>query len=98
MNRLNLAGSELQDDNPQVGYLYVSIADEIEKQIRDGSLPLGAPLPNERRMAHEKGISLGTARRAVELLRERGLVVTLRTFLVSRERREPMSPAEVKLV
>jgi aminoglycoside phosphotransferase (APT) family kinase protein len=37
------------------------------------------PLVAERRLADEYGVSLGTARRATELLRDRGLVFTLRS-------------------
>lgn len=98
---LNLAALELPQYPQHVGYLYQFIADELEKCIRDGALPLGVPFPAERRMAEELGVSLGTVRRVVEELRERGLVVTLRskgTFLVSRERRNPMSPTSLKLV
>ena len=48
-------------------------------RIISGYLQPHTPLPAERRLADEYGVSLGTARRATELLRERGLVVTLRS-------------------
>jgi DNA-binding GntR family transcriptional regulator len=94
----------VSSDEPQpeqLGYLYETVADEIEEVIKSGELPLKAPLPNERRMAENLGVSLGTARRAVEVLRDRGLVVTLRskgTFVVSQERRPPMTPDQARLV
>ncbi|MGP4002739.1 GntR family transcriptional regulator [Streptomyces sp. 8N706] len=37
----------------------------------------GAALPAERRMTELYGVSIGTVRRAVALLRERGVVATL---------------------
>lgn len=58
-------------------YVYVRVADAVEKEIRDGRLPYGARLPNERDMGAEYGVAPGTIRRAVRELRERGLVATL---------------------
>jgi GntR family transcriptional regulator len=49
----------------------------IEADIESGKLPAGARLLSEEAMAQEYGCSVGTARRAVRDLRERGLVVTL---------------------
>lgn len=59
------------------GYLYMKLADDLADQIEDGTLPRGAMLPNERRLATEYGVSIGTARRATRVLRERDVVVTL---------------------
>jgi Transcriptional regulators len=58
-------------------YLYVQVADDITAQIADGRLAPGAMLPAERDLARQYGVAYLTARRAVRLLRERGLVVTL---------------------
>lgn len=58
-------------------YVYVRVADEVEAEIRSGRLPRGARLPNERDMGTQYGVAPGTARRAVQELRDRGLVVTL---------------------
>ena len=69
------------------GYLYELMAEHLANRIRSGELPPNAPLPAERRLAQEYGVSLGTARHATELLRTRGLVVTVRskgTFVASR--------------
>ena len=66
--------------DPDVGgpaYLYAKLADYLAACIDDGSIPPGAMLPNERRLAIECEVSLGTVRRATRLLRDRGLVVTL---------------------
>jgi DNA-binding GntR family transcriptional regulator len=61
------------------GYIYERMADHLAARINAGDLAPHKPLPAERRLAEEYGVSLGTARRATELLRERGLVVTLRS-------------------
>jgi GntR family transcriptional regulator len=58
-------------------YVYVRVANEVEAEIRSGRLPHGARLPNERDMGALHGVAPGTARRAVQELRDRGLVVTL---------------------
>jgi GntR family transcriptional regulator len=58
-------------------YLYAAMADHIAARIGSGELVPGARLPGERDLAEEYQVALGTARRAVEELRRRGLVVTL---------------------
>ena len=66
--------------DPEAGgpaYTYVKVADHLAARIAAGELPPGAMLPAERDLAAGYGVALGTARRAVEALRERGLVVTL---------------------
>ncbi|MFI2208677.1 GntR family transcriptional regulator [Streptomyces sp. NPDC020141] len=59
-----------------IGYVYVRVADAVEADIRAGTLPVGARLPNERDLGSQYGVAHGTARRAVQELRDRGLVVT----------------------
>ncbi|MGW6741608.1 GntR family transcriptional regulator [Streptomyces sp. NPDC055025] len=58
-------------------YVYVQVANRVEQEIRAGRLPYGARLPNERAMGSEYGVAPNTIRRAVQELRDRGLVVTL---------------------
>jgi GntR family transcriptional regulator len=58
-------------------YLYAVMADHIAARIAAGELKPGARLPGERDLAQEYRVAIGTARRAVEELRQRGLVVTL---------------------
>lgn len=65
----------MSDD--QFQYVYVRVANQVEAEIRSGRLPHGARLPNERDMGALYGVAPGTARRAVQELRDRGLVVTL---------------------
>ncbi|MFD2422203.1 winged helix-turn-helix domain-containing protein [Amycolatopsis pigmentata] len=72
-------------------YIYETMADHIEARIMSGELRPGDPLPAERKLAEDYEVSLGTARRATEALRHRGLVVTLRskgTFVVDANRRD----------
>lgn len=58
-------------------YEYVKLADQIAAEIASGKLPVGAALPGERAMTEIYRVSIGTVRRAVRELRERGLVATL---------------------
>lgn len=58
-------------------YVYVQVADAIERDIRSGRLRPGARLPGEQDLAAEYGIARGTARRVVQELRDRGLARTL---------------------
>lgn len=62
-------------DLPQ--YEYVKLADRIEADIKAGTLPHGSALPGERAMTEIYQVSIGTVRRAVRELRDRGLVATL---------------------
>lgn len=58
-------------------YVYARVADHLAARIAAGELPPGARLAGERDLAAEYGVALGTVRRAIEELRQRGLVVTL---------------------
>ena len=57
--------------------MYAKVADHVALRIAAGELEPGAMLPAERDMAEEYGVAVGTVRRAVGELRDRGLVVTL---------------------
>jgi DNA-binding GntR family transcriptional regulator len=70
-------------------YVYVRVADHLAARIAAGDLPVDARLPAERDLAAEYAVAIGTARRAVLELRDRGIVVTLPgkgTYVVSRPR------------
>lgn len=56
---------------------YVQVADAVEARIKAGHLKPRDPIPSELSLQQEFGVARGTARRAVEVLRERGLVVTI---------------------
>ncbi|KAA9159420.1 winged helix-turn-helix transcriptional regulator [Amycolatopsis acidicola] len=70
-----------------VGYVYQQVADHVAARIEAGELRPGRPLPAEHRMKEEYGVSLGTVRHALRLLRFRGLVFTKPsgTYVVRRE-------------
>lgn len=55
---------------------YVQIADQIESQIKAGALKRGDTLP-ETLIQQTYGVARATARKAVAVLRERGLVTTI---------------------
>ena len=56
---------------------YLRVADDIAARIASGELPPGARLRAERDLAEHYGVSYGTVRRAMEVLRERGLITTI---------------------
>ncbi|MFE7548842.1 GntR family transcriptional regulator [Streptomyces gardneri] len=58
--------------------LYVQLAEIIAQQIASGRLAPDRPIPSEPRLAEEYGVARLTARRAVQELRDRGLVITVR--------------------
>ncbi|MGW0984255.1 GntR family transcriptional regulator [Streptomyces xiamenensis] len=64
-------------DPSRAEYVWRQVADHLAGRIASGDLPAGARLPGERALAEEYGVALGTVRRAVLDLRERGLVQTL---------------------
>ena len=56
--------------------MYEQVADHIEARIRTGEIPPGARLPGEQALRQEYGVALSTVRKAMGLLRDRGLVTT----------------------
>ncbi len=58
-------------------YVYVQVADHLAARIASGEIPVGARLAGERELAEEYQVAIGTARRAIQELRDRGLAVTL---------------------
>ena len=55
-------------------YAYMQVADDVERRINDGEIT--AKLPAERELAEDYGVTYTTVRRAMEVLRERGLIIT----------------------
>lgn len=69
-------------------YAWRQVADEIKRRIEAGQYQAGMPIPAERRLADELGVSIKTIRRAVGVLREEGMLETLPqkgTFVVDRQ-------------
>lgn len=80
--------TEFQPDPADPRYLHEQLADHIQSLIESGELQPGSRLPAEREAGDVWGVSLGTARRALATLRERGLVMTkpiTGTFVARRE-------------
>lgn len=72
----------------EIQYEYVRVANALADEIRQGRPPVGGRLGNERELAAQYGVSAGTVRRAVQELRDQGLVQTLPgkgTFVVRTE-------------
>jgi len=56
---------------------YAQVADHIAARIEAGDLEPGRRLPPERELAREYGVAYNTIRRAMDVLRERGLIITM---------------------
>jgi DNA-binding GntR family transcriptional regulator len=54
---------------------YVQVADDIARRISVGEITL--KLPSERALADEYQVAYTTVRHAMQILRERGLIVTI---------------------
>lgn len=62
-------------DGPEL--VYVQVANHIAARIGSGELTPGTRLPPERELAKTYGVAYDTVRRAAEVLRERGLIITV---------------------
>jgi GntR family transcriptional regulator len=58
-------------------YIYVQLAEDLAKRIQRGEFPVGARLPSEAELAQDYRTAKMTVRRALEILRERGMIRTL---------------------
>ncbi|WP_205629243.1 winged helix-turn-helix domain-containing protein [Jiangella muralis] len=58
-------------------YVYVQLADFLVDEIRAGRPPAGGRFLGEDEMVGEYGVSLTTVRRALAVLRDRGVVRTV---------------------
>jgi GntR family transcriptional regulator len=58
--------------------VYVQVAQILRSRIEAGELLPDRPVPSESQLQQELGVARGTARKAIALLREQGLVVTVR--------------------
>lgn len=59
------------EDDPRK---YVQLANELRRQIKDGALRPGQPVPSITELAAERGWSRGTCRQAMQTLTDEGLV------------------------
>jgi GntR family transcriptional regulator len=87
---LLVSGSDLEAPGGRDADLaYMRVADDIAARIASGELAHGARLRSERDLAEHYGVAYGTVRRAMEVLRERGLITTIHgrgTFVASSEK------------
>jgi GntR family transcriptional regulator len=58
-------------------YVYVQLAEDLAKRIERGEFSVGARLPSEAELAQDYGTAKMTVRRALDILRDRGLIRTL---------------------
>jgi DNA-binding transcriptional regulator YhcF (GntR family) len=58
-------------------FAWEEVANQLEELIVSGHLKAGQRLPPERQIAAEYQVALNTARKAIQTLRRRGLVVTM---------------------
>jgi GntR family transcriptional regulator len=57
--------------------LYTQLADILRERIKSGELPPRSLVPSESYLQQEQGVSRGTVRTAISILRDEGLVVTI---------------------
>jgi DNA-binding GntR family transcriptional regulator len=57
--------------------IYRQVALFLRERIESGELEPDRPVPSESHLVQEYGIARGTARRAIEVLRDEGLVLTV---------------------
>jgi len=74
----------IDPDSPELAY--IQVANLLAARIQAGEIK--GRLPSERDLAEDYGVAYGTVRRAMEVLRERGLVVSVHgrgTFVANRK-------------
>jgi DNA-binding GntR family transcriptional regulator len=57
--------------------IYQQVAAIIRRSIESGELAPRSPVPSESYLQQRYGISRGSARKAIELLRDEGLIYTI---------------------
>jgi len=55
-------------------HAYMQVADDVERRISDREITV--KLPGERELAEQYGVAYTTVRRAMEVLRQRGVIIT----------------------
>lgn len=66
------AGWNVGDRQPK----YLRIHSNLRERITSGQWPVGSPLPSQRELADEFGVSIMTLRQALQLLTDEGLIET----------------------
>ncbi|WP_435058292.1 GntR family transcriptional regulator [Streptomyces sp. bgisy060] len=70
-----MAAREIDHRAPEPPYR--QIAADLAAEIKRGDLAPGRPLPSEKELTELYGVARETARRALAVLRERGLIYTV---------------------
>lgn len=58
--------------------VYVQVANILKERIERGELLPDRPVPSEAQLQQEFGVARATARKSIGLLREEGLVITIK--------------------
>ena len=58
-------------------FVYVQLADDLAARVTRGEFAVGSRLPSEAELADAYGVARMTVRRALDVLRERGILRTL---------------------
>lgn len=66
--------SSTDEPAPETRPLYMRVQQSLRDTIRAGTLPPGSPLPSEKELEDEHGVSRITIRRALEELEREGLI------------------------
>lgn len=66
--------SSTDEPAPEARPLYMRVQQSLRDTIRAGTLPPGSPLPSEKELEDEHGVSRITIRRALEELEREGLI------------------------
>jgi DNA-binding GntR family transcriptional regulator len=69
--------SDIAAPGGQDDLVYRRVADDIAARIASGELVPGTRLRAERDLATHYGVAYGTIRRAMQVLREKGTIVTI---------------------
>jgi GntR family transcriptional regulator len=72
---------------------YAQVADGLRRAIQSGELAAGTKLPSGRELARDWGVALMTLQKAIDQLRDEGLVYTQRgrgVFVASADNRPPI--------
>lgn len=56
---------------------YAQLASILREQIEQGRIAPGDPIPSETTLQQEYGVARGTVRKAIEMIRDQDLVVTV---------------------
>lgn len=65
------------DDGGGTGLVYMRVVDDVVARIASGELTPGTRLRAERQLAEYYGVSYGSIRHAMQVLRDRGLITTI---------------------